>query len=414
MMTCTDYRHWLSPYIDGLLTPPQRAELEAHLQPCAGCRQELASLQQMLRALHTMEAPEAPDLIAGVHAKLHRQPWWQRMPAVLPVTAPWRGAALAATALLVVAVVGLPRMLQRGKADVSSLQVASAPAGSFDRVARKQKDVALDERRATNVFLQRVEETDRLERDDKPMQLAKEGVPPAREDRVADAKPSVAATRAATAHALGGGGLAGESAQNVGALTVAAAPAGEPAVSQPVTRADVPTLIQVQWRVPDFGQAAAQVSQWVSAQGGFAVATNERHLSIKLPAAAVPAFLQQFSSGPSGELPTEPYSPWVNISLDLMSVQPVDPAPQAGAEQLLVSAEDQACDADADCTDIQTTCNGCACNEPVNVIHKAAYVKRLHALCADFHEPMCDYYCRTPYVRCLDHQCTMSASPPTP
>ncbi len=83
----------------------------------------------------------------------------------------------------------------------------------------------------------------------------------------------------------------------------------------------------------------------------------------------------------------------------------------ASRARLSIAPSDQTCQSDADCTDAQTTCNGCSCNEPVNGADKVRYVNALHAMCAGFHGPQCDYYCRTPYVRCINQRCTMSAAP---
>ena len=85
----------------------------------------------------------------------------------------------------------------------------------------------------------------------------------------------------------------------------------------------VPGLLQMRWQVADLHAAAAQVSEWVSARRGFAVATNEHHLSISLPASEVSSFIQQFSSGAAStpEAPESSHPSWVSISLELAPFQ---------------------------------------------------------------------------------------------
>jgi hypothetical protein len=76
--------------------------------------------------------------------------------------------------------------------------------------------------------------------------------------------------------------------------------------------------LQVQWRVADVAAAASQVSAWVSARQGWAVATNEHHLSVKLPALAVPEFLQRFTTDPP-PAPSADQPVWITISLELVA-----------------------------------------------------------------------------------------------
>ena len=114
-MDCAGYREWLSPYVDDRLSPEERSRFEAHLIGCAGCREELTSLRKMLQALSSAEPPGAPDLLPGIHRQLTRRPWW--MSAVRQFLAPWpqslplHGAALAATAMLVLVVTTSPARL---------------------------------------------------------------------------------------------------------------------------------------------------------------------------------------------------------------------------------------------------------------------------------------------------------------
>ena len=82
----------------------------------------------------------------------------------------------------------------------------------------------------------------------------------------------------------------------------------------------VPEVIQVTWQVADFAASTAQVEAWVSAGEGVAIATNEHHLSVKLPASRVAEFLAKFSSQPT-TAPSTQGSLWVTISLELVLSQ---------------------------------------------------------------------------------------------
>lgn len=129
MTACAQYQRWFSPYVDEHLTRPQRAELEEHLTRCEGCRRDLVSLVQMLQTLRRMEQPEAPNLLPGIHAKLTRVSWWQRLAqrflAPWPASLPLHGLAVATTALLVVVSLGIPRWMQSNNQQVPMRQVAS-------------------------------------------------------------------------------------------------------------------------------------------------------------------------------------------------------------------------------------------------------------------------------------------------
>lgn len=102
-----------------------------------------------------------------------------------------------------------------------------------------------------------------------------------------------------------------------------AEPAPEPAAAPSAPEGGrssrpVPVVLQAVWRTPDLVAGQAQVSEWVSARQGFSVATNEHHLAVRLPAAEIPAFLEQFASS-STDLPdVDPAAPlWITVSLTL-------------------------------------------------------------------------------------------------
>lgn len=86
-------------------------------------------------------------------------------------------------------------------------------------------------------------------------------------------------------------------------------------------------LIQLQWNVSDVSKAVSDVTAWVGERSGFAIPTNEYHLSIKLPATEVQNFLQHFSLTAAGSEADSlaasspdavPLEPWITISLELV------------------------------------------------------------------------------------------------
>ena len=143
-MTCIEYRRWLSPYVDEQLALRQRAELEAHLQTCVGCREELRALTQMLASLREMEPVAAPDLLPGIHRRLAQEPWWRvavrRFTAPWPASLPVHGLALAACSALVLIITLLPQARSgKEKARPSTLKLAAAPQERFRGLAEEGK-----------------------------------------------------------------------------------------------------------------------------------------------------------------------------------------------------------------------------------------------------------------------------------
>src|SRR5918995_1673144 len=71
----------LSEYIDGELTPGERAQLEAHLPACRECRETLDELRAVVtRAANLPARPPAADLWPGIAPRLSGG----RADAVLP------------------------------------------------------------------------------------------------------------------------------------------------------------------------------------------------------------------------------------------------------------------------------------------------------------------------------------------
>ena len=71
---CELVREELSAYFDGRVSDADRARVDSHLASCDGCREELRSLQSMVRALRELpRVPPPPELLAGVQKRLRRE-----------------------------------------------------------------------------------------------------------------------------------------------------------------------------------------------------------------------------------------------------------------------------------------------------------------------------------------------------
>ncbi len=60
-MECEAYRSKLFEYLDGELAGAAQAELEAHVNQCPGCREELHELHETLALIARMPTPEPPE-----------------------------------------------------------------------------------------------------------------------------------------------------------------------------------------------------------------------------------------------------------------------------------------------------------------------------------------------------------------
>ena len=345
MMTCAEYRRWLSPYVDSVLEPERRAELDDHLQDCGSCRQELASLQGMLQTLRTLEPLPAPDLVPGIRRKLDATSWWRRLAlrfaAPWPVSLPLHGLALATTALLVVVVANLPGVARRDRLAQERMEVFAKPAEEIPKeraseAKQKQEAGYAGDRLAASApaaeklaFRAGELEAESKNRDvEKDQQVILQGSLGQGETYggVADFDTSNAltSTKEGTEHGKLSRSLTSTNAAGAGRADSPAREslrkqASTPAAPEPSGGALEP--IQAQWRVADFAAAASEVSAWVSARQGLAVATNDHHLSIKLPSSAVPDFLQQFTTEPG----TPPTGGVGDGSAEGRSPRPTDP-----------------------------------------------------------------------------------------
>ena len=355
MMSCAEFARWLSSSIDGVLAPEERRQLEGHLEGCAHCRGELASLQQMLQTLRAMEPPTVPELLPGIHRRLEQAPWWrialQRFTptpgrkfvvwgftAPWPASLPWHGLALVTSTALVLLLVVAPAYRVRRIARLDHMaarsdktfQLAQAPAqASQGRQQFKQVDIPAPMTESMESMPGKTLDevtilTGAMERDDSRAETAKRRViAGAAGDQVTDHFDD-GHNNSELGYGLGGEAMLGmedESAQRV--------PEPMPAAAPPVSLSKVadiqnervigagPLLLQLTWRVADLHVAASQVSEWVNARHGLVAQTNEYHLSIRLPRTEVAEFLRQFATQPpKWTASAEPL--WVTIALELV------------------------------------------------------------------------------------------------
>src|SRR3989304_5301426 len=80
-MACDVYRDKLVECLDGELIVAMRADLEAHLDKCAGWRAELRDLRESLSLIAQIPAPEPSEAfwqqyLREIRQKAERVPWW--------------------------------------------------------------------------------------------------------------------------------------------------------------------------------------------------------------------------------------------------------------------------------------------------------------------------------------------------
>lgn len=58
-MTCRELVEIVTEYLDGAMSPEERARFEEHLDMCEGCREHLDQVETTLRVLEVMPDTEA-------------------------------------------------------------------------------------------------------------------------------------------------------------------------------------------------------------------------------------------------------------------------------------------------------------------------------------------------------------------
>ena len=134
----------LEAFVDGTLTPVERAGTEAHLRECAACAAELVALnaeQALLARRRSAQPPLSPELWRGVEARLARPaPARARRWTGRPITVGVSSLVAAAAALL----------LFVGQHDVPGPIATPSARVAPSRRARLSPEVTLD--RAENEY----------------------------------------------------------------------------------------------------------------------------------------------------------------------------------------------------------------------------------------------------------------------
>ncbi|HVX67085.1 MAG TPA: zf-HC2 domain-containing protein [Bryobacteraceae bacterium] len=129
-MSCSPFD--LKDYIFGELSEPDRAAVSAHVEQCAGCREELDRLQLTATILRSVQDEDPPRRIAFVSDRVFEPRWWQ----TLWNSAPRLGFASAAlVAAAIVAHAFLVRPVPQPQLPVSAPAAIEARIGS--EVARR-------------------------------------------------------------------------------------------------------------------------------------------------------------------------------------------------------------------------------------------------------------------------------------
>lgn len=80
-MSCRDYEHWITGYIDGELPDDQRRQLEEHLGRCESCKQELERFVALKEDLTMIKFKEPTEVElsrywSSVYNRLERGVGW--------------------------------------------------------------------------------------------------------------------------------------------------------------------------------------------------------------------------------------------------------------------------------------------------------------------------------------------------
>lgn len=101
-MTCSEYRSWIGPLVEGDLGKEETRELMSHIESCPECREEYKLLKATVSAVRSLEPVQLP---AGFGRDLRKKllsqpvrPWYARISWAIPATA--------AAALVLVLTVG--------------------------------------------------------------------------------------------------------------------------------------------------------------------------------------------------------------------------------------------------------------------------------------------------------------------
>jgi len=105
---------WYTAYLEGSLPEARRREVEAHLQACSRCAEELAAMRRLVDDLHALPAvPPPAHMAASVRAQLKARPQPRPLCWRWPVLAGGLAASALTALLLVVLLHPLPNRIAK-------------------------------------------------------------------------------------------------------------------------------------------------------------------------------------------------------------------------------------------------------------------------------------------------------------
>jgi hypothetical protein len=117
-MNCDKIKIWLSDYLDDGLDSPTRLKVESHLRECEECRQALEDLKyyrSVLQQVNTIKSPD--DLREKILGKVSREKPKLHVP--FTKTAYYRIGLIAAAAVLILAIILIPVMIQPSQMEIT-------------------------------------------------------------------------------------------------------------------------------------------------------------------------------------------------------------------------------------------------------------------------------------------------------
>ena len=106
-MTCEEAKNLMADYLFGTLESEKNAALEAHLQDCSACREEIRELQETAAVLRKWENVHPKQRIVFVEPPAQRSGFLEKMRAFLSIPHPVRWAV--ALAVFVFILFGISR-----------------------------------------------------------------------------------------------------------------------------------------------------------------------------------------------------------------------------------------------------------------------------------------------------------------
>lgn len=148
MNDCTRIREQLDAYVDGDLVPEEHARVTAHLERCAGCREELAGVKALIAATGALPRAVLPgrDLWGDIERRIGAATAPARLPPAVPGRIPrvlFRAAAAIGFVLLGAGLATLWH-IRREPTGFSATQAryAAATADLAERLARDTTSLA--------------------------------------------------------------------------------------------------------------------------------------------------------------------------------------------------------------------------------------------------------------------------------